>query len=76
MSFVEIVDVGASVANILLVLGLVFAYRQIKIASKDIQTRSKREAGELAARQALVFSEQIIPIYSSIQDRLRGVVSI
>lgn len=60
----------ANISQIILVVGLYFAWRQISVAVKDIKIRSRREAGAFAIAQAERFAKEIIPEYIKIDDKL------
>lgn len=63
-------SIVAAASQVCLVIGLVFTWKQLKIAIEDIKLRSLREAGNLSMAQARIFSEEIIPEYLHIYAAL------
>ncbi|MFZ2983755.1 MAG: hypothetical protein WA053_01590 [Minisyncoccia bacterium] len=68
----EILSMFASIAQILLVIGIYIGWKQLSIAVKDAQIRSKREAGILAIAQASSFANEVIPLVEKIETKLGG----
>jgi hypothetical protein len=71
-STTELIQLGASLSQIALVLGLYLAWRQLKVAINDIKLRSRREAGLLAIKEAEVFANDLLPYYSRTEKKAGG----
>ena len=55
---IKITQIIANAAQVGIVVGIYFAWKQVKIAIKDIRIRSAREAGTVAISQAEVFAKK------------------
>ncbi len=72
MTFTHIIEISANIAQIVLVIGLYVAWKQLFTAINDIDIRSKREAGTLAIKEAERFAEEIIPLYTELNKKIGG----
>jgi hypothetical protein len=72
----NIVQFGANFAQILLLGGFYFTWRQLKIAVGDIQLRSEREAAMLSIKEADQFAAVLIPAYHVIESKFGGLPGI
>lgn len=68
----QIIAAAANISQVVLVLGLYLGWRQLSVAIKDIQLRSKREAGMIAIEEAEKFAEEIIPSFDEINSKISG----
>jgi hypothetical protein len=58
------------ITPLLLLVGLYFSWSQIRVAITDIRLRSRREAGNFSMAQAKLYSEEFIPEFSDLLDKL------
>lgn len=63
---------AANISQILLVIGLYFAWKQLSVGIKDIQLRSRREAGMISIQEADKFANEIIPAFDEINRKFGG----
>ncbi len=57
------------IVQLVMVVGLFIAWKQVQLGITDIRLKSKREAGFLAIQQAEVFAEKIIPKWAILDDK-------
>jgi hypothetical protein len=76
MSTIHVIAAAADISQIILIIGLYFAYRQLRISIKDMLSRARREAGSVAIGEAEKYAEEIIPALHKLNVAIGGFSSI